>query len=698
MTVKAFQHTLAKASGGLPPLVIDRWGYEASGPGIAEVGPTSPGPTLVATSGKPVHVTWVNDLPWHTGDKGERLPPHYPFRMAEEPVAAMMMTPRYFCGHTVAHLHGGHVPWTSDGHPMRLPKTETKDYANPTGHVALRAPGDQEVKMVYPNSQPAATLWYHDHAMDSTVANVYAGLAGGYVLRHPGEATAASPVLNTPGIPLVIQDISLVTDPLDDRIKPYYGQITTLDDYLNQRDMLGPTNRATLSGSLNNNAPAPEFKGSAMMVNTALWPTHNVPQRAMRFRVVNGCTGRMLVMRLSKKALPSPPNPWDEAGSLLAGDALPLLWQIGSDGGFLTKPVSLSGTPGGGFPLNDPKDTQNFLILAPGERADIVIDFSGLQPGDLVFLTNHAVDPPSPQPLFPGYSYSNAAPFGNGGDRADQAWPSNTSQKMGLDQIIRFNVIADATGLVPFNVGTLATDLAHLHEVPTHPVIKNPGAPTYTPDRALVISEFDSYATSQEIAITPHLSRPPWNGIGFLDRKNPTNTTLGTTDLDPHKTLIWPKHLIPTGNSQNISNPVNAVLSPFASGPLVTHNDHRQLQKAGSGAKWEIWEIWNVSQDVHPIHLHHTQFLVLDRWTIQFSGGPPPAAVIPALSGPKRLPDLNEGGWKDTVRAASGELVRLAVRFDDGGDSFHNYTGNYVMHCHLLDHEDMGMMRPLRID
>jgi FtsP/CotA-like multicopper oxidase with cupredoxin domain len=654
MTVKSYNHTLAAKTGTMPSLVIERWGYEASGPDIATVGPSSPGPTLVATSGQPVNVTWVNGLKWHIAANGERIPPHHPFCMAEAPLAAMMMEPRYFTGHIVAHLHGGHVPWTSDGYPVRLPTTDTADYANPTGHVALRGPGGT-IDMVYPNHQPAATLWYHDHTMDSTATNVYAGLAGGYVLSDPGEATAKSPVLRTPGVPLVIQDISLVADPHDGRIMPYHGQIATLQGYLDQRDNTPGASRATLSAWLAANPPAPEFKGNAMMVNTALWPTYAVPQGPVRFRLVNGCAGRVLVMRLSKvDPATQGLDPWQEAGSTdlsISANAM-TFWQIGSDGGFLSKPEPLDGIPASGSsPLSpdSPEDTQNFLILSPGERADIVIDFSSadLQPGDHVFLTNHAI---------------GSAPFGNGGDEADAA--------PGLDQIIRFDVTANA-GLGALDQTALQADLTQLNTVPVRPAPAAPGSAGYSPDRALVIAEFGDYATNPEIAAIPHPSRPPWTGIGFLDRNTP-----GMADTDPG--YIWAKKLLPAP----------AVLTPGAGGPLVTSADHQTLQKGTSG-EWKIWEIWNISVDIHPMHLHHAQFLVLDRWTIDSNLN---------LTDSGRPPDPNEQGWKDTVRSAQGEMVRLAVRFDDGGDAANDYTGNYVMHCHLIDHEDMGMMRPLRID
>ena len=82
----------------------------------------------------------------------------------------------------------------------------------------------------------------------------------------------------------------------------------------------------------------------------------------------------------------------------------------------------------------------------------------------------------------------------------------------------------------------------------------------------------------------------------------------------------------------------------------------------------EIWELTNNSPMAHPFHIHHGQFQILDR------NGNPPAA--------------NEQGWKDTVKVGSGELVRIVMRFEDFADP----DNPYMYHCHILEHEDQGMM------
>ena len=91
------------------------------------------------------------------------------------------------------HLHGGHVPASSDGHPMDL-----------------IAPGGFK-DYFYPNTQLPATLWYHDHAMDATATNVYRGLAGFYIISDDLEDELPLPKGRFE-VPLVIQDRSFNTD------------------------------------------------------------------------------------------------------------------------------------------------------------------------------------------------------------------------------------------------------------------------------------------------------------------------------------------------------------------------------------------------------------------------------------------------------------------------------------------------------
>jgi spore coat protein A, manganese oxidase len=102
----------------------------------------------------------------------------------------------------------------------------------------------------------------------------------------------------------------------------------------------------------------------------------------------------------------------------------------------------------------------------------------------------------------------------------------------------------------------------------------------------------------------------------------------------------------------------------------------------------EIWSFVNVTDDAHPIHLHLVRFQILDRR--RFDVFSYRALKTLRYTGPAIPPEPNEAGWKDTVRANPGMVTRIIVRFE-------GYTGRYVWHCHLLEHEDNEMMRPYEV-
>ena len=106
----------------------------------------------------------------------------------------------------------------------------------------------------------------------------------------------------------------------------------------------------------------PEFFGNTIMVNGHTWPYLDVEQRRYRLRLLNGCNSRFLILDFS--AIPGAD-----------------VWQIGTEGGFLAAPVHVSDTLGGR------------LLLAPAERADLVVDLTGVPAGSWV-LRNVGPDEP----------------------------------------------------------------------------------------------------------------------------------------------------------------------------------------------------------------------------------------------------------------------------------------------------------------
>jgi spore coat protein A len=110
-------------------------------------------------------------------------------------------------------------------------------------------------------------------------------------------------------------------------------------------------------------------------------------------------------------------------------------------------------------------------------------------------------------------------------------------------------------------------------------------------------------------------------------------------------------------------------------------------EKPAVGAT-EIWELVNTLPDAHPFHMHLVNFQILDRRSFDVNAYTSSGRVTytdDAIS-----PDSSEAGWKDMAVAPPGMVTRIIVQFGP-------YPGYYVYHCHILEHEDMDMMRPFEV-
>lgn len=217
----------------------------------------------------------------------------------------------------VAHLHGACVLPDDDGYPE----------AWFTAH-GEQGPRFNPHPSSYPNCQPATTLWYHDHCLGITRLNVYTGLAGFYLIRDEAEST-----LNLPKgefeIPLMLQDRLFHRDG-----SLYYPKVVN-----------GPAEHPIW---------IQEFYGDMNCVNGKVMPFLEVEPRKYRFRILNAANARFYHMRLFNS---------DESGKILNQSFdVPAFQQIGTDGGLLPVPLEL-----------------HYLLMAPAERFDVVIDFSGFE-------------------------------------------------------------------------------------------------------------------------------------------------------------------------------------------------------------------------------------------------------------------------------------------------------------------------------
>ena len=220
----------------------------------------------------------------------------------------------------VVHLHGGEVEPQSDGGPD----------AWFTQGFAEKGIDWQKETYEYVNEQLPTTLWYHDHVLGLTRLNVYTGLAGFYLLRDPATEAGLNLPTGEYEREIVIQDRMLNTD----------GSLRY------EVDVTNPTVHPQWG---------PEFFGDIIVVNGKAWPYLEVKPRKYRFRLLNGSNSRFYNLSF-------------ENGLTFK--------QIGTDGGYLRAPVTLSS-----------------LLIAPGERADIIVDFSGFTAGAEFLLTNDANSP-----------------------------------------------------------------------------------------------------------------------------------------------------------------------------------------------------------------------------------------------------------------------------------------------------------------
>ncbi len=139
--------------------------------------------------------------------------------------------------------------------------------------------------------------------------------------------------------------------------------------------------------------------------------------------------------------------------------------------------------------------------------------------------------------------------------------------------------------------------------------------------------------------------------------------------------------------------PAEALLGTFEADPNVTASewtprmwDEPITENPAIGAT-EVWEFYNATADAHPIHVHEVVFEVVDRQEIFVDEENGEVRVLPGSV--PRPPEPSETGFKDTVIAYPSEVTRIRAQFKT--------PGQFVWHCHIVEHEDNEMMRPYRI-
>lgn len=423
----------------------------------------------------------------------------------------------------------------------------------------------------YFNAQLPTTLWYHDHTLGMTRLLVAAGLEGTYLLRDNNDRIAPLLPSGKFEMPLMLMDRAFNTDG-----SIHFTQVGDNPDIHPYWD--------------------PEYFGDTIMVNGSVWPNMKVERRQYRFRIVDGCNARFFNLKLS--------------------NGMSFI-QIGGDGSYLPAPVTLTEA-----------------LIAPAERADILIDFSNVPAGTKIVLQNTANQP------FPG---------------GDPINPDTTGT------VMRFQV--------------LNTPAVHPHPLPA----------TLITIPTLIETE----------------------GIG-----NPKLFTMNEQESDA-------------------GEPVAVLLDG-------QHFD-ADITEVPRVATTEAWYFQNLSEDAHPIHVHLVEFQLEDRQDIDLDRfkayweskngstlplnhptvrvsvedqvfDPATGTVHDFLTGPSIPPSPRESGWKDTFVVPPRQVTRVRLRFAPQYSKEANLVPGvnpfqfdptagpgYVWHCHILDHEDNDMMRPMKM-
>ena len=491
-------------------------------------------------------------------------------------------------------------------------------------------------------------MWYHDHAFGITRLNAHAGVASGYLIRDPHGLEGhlidggVPKYIEAGGleIPLVIQDkIFKNGNPQSVRAYPQY-ELPIGDlwyPYIYDRS------RWDLAGTKIPRAPScvAEYFGDTMLVNGTVYPSATIPPRRIRLRVLNACNARFLNLQILVKDSSADGVTLNPATGVPLNAAGPGMIQIGTEGGFLNAPVHIDAKVPFSVTLDQDGNLVSMthgLLMAPAERADLIVDFNGVAQGTRFVLYT---DCPAPFPS--GDPLNDYKPRGNG---------------MGPDTRTLMEIVIGSADGVPADplltsLGDLAMDPIPL----VTPGVVNPTLPSGTNVRRLTLNEtFDKYGrliqmlgTDQKVA-----------GGGY-------------------------------GQEYTASSTENII--------------------AGST---EVWRIFNTTGDTHPMHFHLINLQIISRQPFNVGSFLNNGSELLGTAYP---PDENERGWKETIRMNPGEVTTVIAKFDLpvlpstmtvpsspregskglGSGATGRKVHEYVWHCHILEHEEHDMMRPLVI-
>jgi FtsP/CotA-like multicopper oxidase with cupredoxin domain len=624
-----------------------------------------PAPTIKGTTGRPVYVQWINDLPnvkpqGHdpSVDCGANAKFCYPYNRI------------------VTHVHGAHVTPESDGLAVAwyTPNFALFGEGKFADNLYAGTPG--KPIYLYPMTQESSTIWYHDHAVGTTHTNTNNGMAGFFPITDPNEqARIAEGSLPKPAFDngfalqdrtfdtkaqMVMPDYATydlttpgcIVDPATNLADPntctrlQWAKVLTTDTVsttnltpvvkkvpMTSPEGIAATTVGNASYALNfpagctadlknsfegislagapftQCAPFPatsatlEYFGNMPVVNGVTYGNFSLENRVQRMRFIGGNDSRTWIMQIVKKGAIGTPT--DCGTPTIVGGCM--VYQAAD-----IVPFWQIGSEQG---LLDKPVRRDFIDLMDGERVDVLVDFTGFLPGDQFIVKNLGDDAP----------YSGAFDFANLATRQ----PTSVN----IPEIFQFTLTA--ADFVANPNSALPSVLAAAAGAPLRPL-----APLAYPVPA---------------------AGTPVRTVSLIEITDQYGRTMPTIDA---------RGYIPPG--------------------MMTTEYIKQNST-------EYWDIVNTTVDAHPMHIHQVAFRALYRQSIASFDPPFSDTITKVFSQPTYHAGVNaqipvdpwDAGWKDTIPCVPGTVVRVVATWD--------LAGEYVWHCHILSHEEHDMMRPFKV-
>ncbi len=636
-------------AAGCPPVNIQPtrvWAYETSDTKTGKIlGPAHwPAVTLDVDRYTPTTVTWVNTLPSFNplnptgpGMVQGLISVDQTIHWADpNMMGCLMMNPPVDCVADptnpccspfigpppgVGHMHGGETPSKFDGGPYAW---FTSDGKKGPGYKTLDSPGPGKAIYFYDNNQEPGTVWVHDHALGATRTNVYSGLAVFYLIRDPSTEPKKLPE-GAYEIEMALQDRQFDTN----------GQLFYPDGSGNTiSNINGPPPNPSVHPLW-----IPEFIGDVAIVNGAPWPYLNVEPRRYRFRLLDGSNARFY--NLSFGAAP--------------------VYVIGSDDNYINAPVRV-GT----------------VFIAPGERADVIVDFTGLA-GQTITVTN---DAPIPYP--------------------DGAMPGVDQPSMA--NIMQFQVTLPLVGKKDKSCDPAAGGCTRPKPIPRLTDTKGHFAPgvVVSKIRQLVLKEVAGAGGPLEVLV---------NNTSFDGLMSPSIAAIFKKDGVSE---------LPQVGSTELWEIINLTIDAH---PMHTHLAQFQILNRQAFNRDGYIAAYNEAFGTGSVPLPPgctageycagygppLPYNVLNA-DVALGGNPALSPFLDNVNAPAVPPNAWESGWKDTAKVGPGQVMRILVRFAPtdtpirkakAGVNLYPFDPTvglgYVWHCHIVDHEDNDMMRPFKV-